>query len=62
MDGTAYLGVSVKTNNEVKARGEGEGWGKVNVQPRDVSVKDGSVIIAVPANAEKGFMVLESGL
>ena len=58
-DGTAYLGVSVKTNGEVKVRGEG--WGKVNVQPGDVSVKDGSVIIAVPANAEKGFMVLESG-
>ena len=55
----AYLGVSVKTNSEVKVKGEG--WGKVNVQPGDVTVEDGSVIIAVPANAEQGFMVLESG-
>ena len=61
VDGTAYVGVSVKTNSEVKVRGEGEGWGKVNVLSGDVTVKDGSVIIAVPANAEQGFMVLESG-
>ena len=67
VDGTAYVGVSVRTNASLeveKAGGGGDrggGWGKVDVQPGDVTVKDGSVIIAVPANAEKGFMVLESG-
>ena len=59
IDGTAHVGVSVKTNGDLTA--EPKSWGKVNVQSRDVEVRDGSVIIAVPANAEKGFMVLESG-
>ena len=57
--GLAYVGVSVRTNGDLRA--ETKSWGKVNVQPGDVSVENGSVIIAVPANAEKGFMVLESG-
>ena len=57
--GLAYLGVSVRTNGDLRA--ETKSWGKVNVRPGDVSVENGSVIIAVPANAEKGFMVLESG-
>ena len=64
VDGTAYLGVSVKANNEVKARGEGEGWGKVKFDKGvkvDVSEDGTELVIPVPANAEKGFMVLESG-
>ena len=57
--GMAYVGVSVRTNADLTA--ETKSWGKVNVRPGDVSVENGAVIIAVPANAEKGFMVLESG-
>ena len=57
--GIAHLGISVKTNGNVAA--EKETWGKFDVKEEDVSVTGGSVIIAVPANAEKGFMTLESG-
>lgn len=59
LDGKAYLGVAVKTNVNLTA--EAQGWGKVGLEAKDVSVENGSVIIAVPANTEQGFMVLESG-
>ena len=58
LDGTACLGVSVKTNVNLTA--EAQDWGKVGLEEKDVSVENGSVIIAVPANTEQGFMVLES--
>ena len=60
--GTAYLGVSVKTNGEVTA--EQKSWGKVKFDKDvkvDVSADGTELVIPVPANAEKGFMVLESG-
>ena len=61
-DGTAYLGVSVKTNGDLKA--EQKSWGKVKFD-KGVKVgvsEDGTeLVIPVPANAEQGFMVLESG-
>ena len=59
VDGKAYLEVAVKTNVNLTA--EAKGWGKVGLEAKDVSVENGSVIIAVPANDEQGFMVLESG-
>ena len=58
VDGTAYLGVAVKTNVNLTA--EAKSWGKVGLEAKDVTVENGSVIIAVPANTEQGFMVLES--
>ena len=62
VDGTAYVGVSVKTNGDLKA--ETKSWGKVKFDKGvkvDVSEDGTELIIPVPANAEKGFMVLESG-
>ena len=59
VDGKAYLEVAVKTNVNLTA--EAQDWGKVGLEAKDVSVENGSVIIAVPANDEQGFMVLESG-
>ena len=60
--GTAYLGVSVKTNGDLAA--EQKSWGKVKFDKGvkvDVSEDGTELVIPVPANAEKGFMVLESG-
>ena len=48
-NGKAYLDVSVYTNSEVKARGEGEGWGVAT-----------SGVIEVPAEGEQGFFYLMS--
>ena len=48
-DGKAYLGVSVYTNSEVKARGEGEGWGVAT-----------NGVIVVPAPGKQGFFYLRS--
>ena len=47
MDGKAYLDVSVYTNSEVKARGEGEGWGVAT-----------NGVIEVPAPGKQGFFLL----
>ena len=62
VDGTAYVGVSVRTNGDLTAKTKS--WGKVKFD-KDVRVdvsEDGTeLVIPVPANAEKGFMVLESG-
>ena len=49
MDGKAYLDVSVYTNSEVKARGEGEGWGVAT-----------NGVIEVPAPGKQGFFYLMS--
>lgn len=49
IDGKAYLGVSVYTNSEVKARGEGEGWGVAT-----------NGVIEVPAEGKSGFFYLMS--
>ena len=62
VDGTAYVGVSVKTNGDLTA--EQKSWGKVKFDKDvkvDVSADGTELVIPVPANAEKGFMVLESG-
>ena len=56
--GMSYAGVSVKANAGLAVGTED--WGKVNVKADDVMVEDASVIITVPANAEKGFMALDS--
>ena len=47
VDGKAYLGVSVYTNSEVKARGEG--WGVAT-----------NGVIVVPAPGKQGFFYLMS--
>ena len=61
VDGTAYVGVVVRTNGDLTA--ETKSWGRVKFS-KDVKVdvsEDGTeLVIPVPANAEKGFMVLES--
>ena len=49
VDGKAYLDVSVYTNSEVKARGEGEGWGVAT-----------NGVIEVPAEGKSGFFYLMS--
>ena len=49
VDGKAYLGVSVYTNSEVKAKGEGEGWGVAT-----------NGVIEVPAPGKQGFFYLMS--
>mgnify|MGYP003328220283 CR=1 FL=1 len=49
VDGKAYLGVSVYTNSEVKAQGEGEGWGVAT-----------NGVITVPAEGKSGFFYLKS--
>ena len=49
VDGKAYLGVSVYTNSEVKAKGEGEGWGVAT-----------NGVIEVPAPGKQGFFILKS--
>ena len=48
-NGKAYLDVSVYTNSEVKARGEGEGWGVAT-----------NGVIEVPAPGKQGFFYLMS--
>ena len=48
-DGKAYLGVSVYTNSEVMAKGEGEGWGVAT-----------NGVIVVPAPGKQGFFYLMS--
>ena len=62
IDGTAYVGVSVRTNGDLTAKTKS--WGKVKFD-KDVRVdvsEDGTeIVIPVPANAQQGFMVLESG-
>ena len=59
--GKAYLAVSVCTNSEVKAIGEGEdgGWQKAAIEEAQVE-EDGTVTLTVPATAEQGFMLLKS--
>ena len=61
VDGKVLLGVSVCTNSEVKAIGEGEdgGWQKAAIEKAQVE-EDGTVTLTVPATAEKGFMILKS--
>lgn len=49
IDGKAYLDVSVYTNSEVKAQGEGEGWGVAT-----------NGVITVPAPGKQGFFYLKS--
>ena len=49
IDGKAYLEVSVYTNSEVKARGEGEGWGVAT-----------NGVIEVPVGGKQGFFYLMS--
>ena len=49
IDGKAYLDVSVYTNSEVKAKGEGEGWGVAT-----------NGVIEVPAPGKQGFFILQS--
>ena len=60
VDGKVLLGVSVCTNSEVKAIGEGEdgGWQKAAIEKAEVV--DGEAILTVPVPAEKGFMILKS--
>ena len=60
VDGKVLLGVSVCTNSEVKAIGEGEdgGWQKAAIEKAEVV--NGEAILTVPATAEKGFMLLKS--
>ena len=61
VDGTAYVGVSVRTNGDLTAKTKS--WGKVKFD-KDVRVdvsEDGTeIVIPVPANAQQGFMILES--
>ena len=49
VDGKAYLGVSVYTNSEVKAQGEGDGWGVAT-----------NGVIEVPVPGKQGFFYLMS--
>ena len=52
-----YLGVSVSTNGELTATGEG--WDKAEVEHAHVE-DDGTVTLTVPAPAGRGFMILKS--
>ena len=60
-DGTAILGISVCTNGDLTATTSS--WAPVAFRKSDLEVSaDGTKIIApIPANAEKGFMILRSG-
>ena len=61
VDGTAYVGVVVRTNGDLTAKTKS--WGRVKfADTTKVGLsEDGTeIVIPVPANAEKGFMVLES--
>ena len=60
-DGTAVLGISVCTNGDLTA--SAPLWRPVSFRKGDLEVSaDGTKILApVPANAEKGFMILRSG-
>lgn len=61
VDGTAYVGVVVRTNGDLTAKTKS--WGRVKfADTTNVGQsEDGTeIVIPVPANAEKGFMVLES--
>ena len=61
VDGTAYVGVVVRTNGDITA--EHKSWGKVKfADTANVGLSDDGteIVIPVPANARQGFMVLES--
>jgi hypothetical protein len=60
-DGTALLGIGVRTNADLAA--STESWGPVEFSQADLGVSaDGTIILVpVPANADRGFMVLRSG-
>ena len=60
-DGTALLGISVCTNSDFTA--STATWAPVMFRKSDLEVSaDGTKIIApIPANADKGFMILRSG-
>ena len=60
-DGTALLGISVCTSGDLTAATSS--WAPVAFRKSDLEVSaDGTKIIApIPANAEKGFMILRSG-
>ena len=61
VDGTAYVGVVVRTNGDLTA--ETKSWGRVKfADTTNVGLsEDGTeLVIPVPANAQQGFMVLES--
>lgn len=60
-NGTALLGISVCTNSDLTAATAT--WSPVSFRKSDLEVSaDGTKILApIPANAEKGFMVLRSG-
>ena len=55
--GKACLGVSVCTNGDLTAATED--WEKTVIEKAEVV--DGEAILTVPATAEKGFMILQSG-
>ena len=60
-NGTAYLGVSVRTNADLTV--ETKNWGRVKFDETTqigFSEDGTSLIVPVPANAEKGFMTLWS--
>ena len=61
VDGTATLGIRVCTNADLRA--SVESWQPVSFRKSDLDVSaDGTRILApVPANADRGFMVLRSG-
>ena len=60
-NGTALLGISVCTNSDLTAATAT--WAPVSFRKSDLEVStDGSKILApIPANADKGFMILRSG-
>ena len=60
-DGTAQLGISVCTNSDLTA--PTATWAPVSFRKSDLEVSaDGTKILApIPANADKGFMILRSG-
>ena len=60
-DGTALLGISVCTNGDISAATAT--WAPVSFRKSDLEVSaDGTKILApIPANADKGFMILRSG-
>ena len=60
-NGTALLGISVCTNSDLTA--STATWAPVSFRKSDLEVSaDGTKILApIPANAEKGFMILRSG-
>ena len=60
-DGTALLGIGVCTNADLNAKAAD--WAPISLEKGDLGVSaDGTrILVPVPVNADRGFMLLRSG-